>query len=316
MANSYADLVQETTTTTGTGTYSLAGAATGFQSFISGVGSGSTVTYTCTDGTNWEVGNGVVTSGSPNTLTRATILASSNSGAAVSWASGTKNISLTVDASWFTAPTVNTVNINAGTTTVAPLSLTPGSLLSSPYAGAGEYDGICFYDTPSSACRGVRVNQQYCVQQVTHTLTSQTAAQKLFNTSTNGALTLPTGTFEFSCAFSLSSMSTSSGTFGFAFGGTATVTQRWWAQACVGTVTTATANQGTYNVAANTSLSTSGTSGTGYCTIEGVLIVTAAGTIIPEVSLTHAAAAVVGIGSYFFISPLGSSSNNSVGNWS
>lgn len=95
----YADRVKETTTTTGTGTYSLAGAQSGFQTFIAGAGNGSVVTYACDDGTNWEVGEGTLTSGAPSTLTRTTILSSSNAGAAVSWAAGTKNIYLTVAAS-------------------------------------------------------------------------------------------------------------------------------------------------------------------------------------------------------------------------
>lgn len=81
-----ADRVQETTTTTGTGTIHLAGAAIQCQTFVSGVGNGNQ-TYYCLvsgDSTNWEVGIGTVTVGSPNTLSRTTILASSNSGSAIS----------------------------------------------------------------------------------------------------------------------------------------------------------------------------------------------------------------------------------------
>lgn len=86
------NFVQETTTTTGTGTYSLAGAEAGHQSFVSAAGSGNSVYYAATDGANWEVGYGVVTTGTPDTLTRAAILKSSNSNAAVNWGAGTKNI--------------------------------------------------------------------------------------------------------------------------------------------------------------------------------------------------------------------------------
>ena len=77
------DRVKETTTTTGTGTLTLAGAATGFQSF-SVIGNGNTTYYTITDGTDWEVGIGTYTS-SGTTLSRDTILESSNSGNAVNW---------------------------------------------------------------------------------------------------------------------------------------------------------------------------------------------------------------------------------------
>lgn len=85
----YLDRVRETTITTGTGTYTLAGAVTGFQSF-SGVGNGNTCYYAVTDGTRWEVGLGTWATG--GTLARTTILASSNSGSAVSWGVGAKAI--------------------------------------------------------------------------------------------------------------------------------------------------------------------------------------------------------------------------------
>lgn len=90
MAFKVADRIQETSTTTGTGTYSLDGAATGFQAF-STLGAGTTTSYFATDDTNWEVGIGTVGTG-PATLARTTILASSNSGSAVNWGSGTRRI--------------------------------------------------------------------------------------------------------------------------------------------------------------------------------------------------------------------------------
>ena len=84
------DRVKETTTTTGTGTYTLAGAVTSFEAFSS-VGDGNTTYYACTDGTDFEVGVGTYTA-SGTTLARTTILQSSNSDSAVSWSSGTKTI--------------------------------------------------------------------------------------------------------------------------------------------------------------------------------------------------------------------------------
>ena len=82
----YADRVQETTTTTGTGTLNLGGASAQCQTFVNGIGNGNVCDYTILagNGSDWEVGIGTVTSGSPATLSRDTILASSNSGSAIS----------------------------------------------------------------------------------------------------------------------------------------------------------------------------------------------------------------------------------------
>ena len=87
------DRVKETTTTTGTGTYTLAGAVTGFEAF-STVGNGNTTYYCCTDGSNFEIGIGTYTA-SGTTLARTTILQSSNSDSAVNWSSGTRDIFIT-----------------------------------------------------------------------------------------------------------------------------------------------------------------------------------------------------------------------------
>ena len=90
------DRVKETTTTTGTGTYTLAGAVTGFEAF-SQVGNGNTTYYCCTDGTDFEIGIGTYAS-SGTTLARTTILQSSNSDNAVSWSSGTRTVFCTLPA--------------------------------------------------------------------------------------------------------------------------------------------------------------------------------------------------------------------------
>lgn len=87
-----ADRVKETTTTAGTGTITLAGAVTGFQSFAA-IGNGNTTYYTIAgQGTSeWEVGIGTYTS-SGTTLSRDTVLASSASGAKVTFSAGTKDV--------------------------------------------------------------------------------------------------------------------------------------------------------------------------------------------------------------------------------
>ena len=91
------DRVKETTTTTGTGTFNLAGAVSGFEGFIQ-VGDGNTTYYVCTDNTDFEIGIGTFTDASPDTLSRDTILQSSNSDNKVNWSAGTRTIFCTYPA--------------------------------------------------------------------------------------------------------------------------------------------------------------------------------------------------------------------------
>ena len=92
------DRVRETTTTTGTGTITLGGAATGFQSF-SVIGDANTTFYTIqlSNTNEWEVGIGTYTL-SGTTLSRDTILESSNGGSAVNFSAGSKDVFVTYPA--------------------------------------------------------------------------------------------------------------------------------------------------------------------------------------------------------------------------
>ena len=90
------DRVQETSTTTGTGTLTLDGAVTGFQSF-SVIGNANTTYYAIVLGAQFEVGLGTYTS-SGTLLSRDTVLESSNSGSLVNFSAGTKNVFVTYPA--------------------------------------------------------------------------------------------------------------------------------------------------------------------------------------------------------------------------
>lgn len=83
----FADAVLETSSTTGTGTFSLGGAVSGHQGFNDEMADGDLTYYFATDGSNWEAGYGTLSS-SPNQLTRDVVLASSNGDAAVSFPGG------------------------------------------------------------------------------------------------------------------------------------------------------------------------------------------------------------------------------------
>ena len=92
------DRVKETSTTTGTGTFTLDGATTGFETFSSAIGNSNVTYYTIhtQNGTQFEVGIGTVGAG---TLARDTVISSSNSDAAVTFTAGTKDVFCTMPAS-------------------------------------------------------------------------------------------------------------------------------------------------------------------------------------------------------------------------
>ena len=122
-----ADRVQETTTTGGTGTITLAGAVTGYRTFNATFTNGDVVYYTIDDGLgNWEVGYGTVGTG---TLTRSTVLDSSNSGSLVNFAAGTaKRV-------FNTAPAVSIFNTSTGGTVNGPITVTGTTTLATSLTG-------------------------------------------------------------------------------------------------------------------------------------------------------------------------------------
>jgi hypothetical protein len=127
MALVLADRVKETTTTTGTGTVTLAGASTGFQSFAA-VGNGNT-TYYCIaaqTGTEWEVGIGTYTSVG-TTLSRTTVLASSNAGSLVTFSAGTKDV-------FVTYPSSRSIYADGTTLTATNSSILPATSGGTSYA--------------------------------------------------------------------------------------------------------------------------------------------------------------------------------------
>lgn len=89
MALVIADRVRETSTTTGTGTLTLDGAVSGYQTFSTAIGNTNTCYYTITLGSAWEIGIGTVSAGQ---LARTTVLKSSNAGSAVDFGAGTKDV--------------------------------------------------------------------------------------------------------------------------------------------------------------------------------------------------------------------------------
>ena len=150
MAYIQKDRVKETTTTTGTGAVTLAGAVAGFQAFSAVMTAPSDTCYyviVSGTGTDWETGTGTYSSAS--VLTRTTVLSSSNSGNAVSFSAGTKDV--------FMGPIANQVNDIAhggtGATTAADartnLGVSTGTVTS--VSGTGTVSGLTLTGTVTSS---------------------------------------------------------------------------------------------------------------------------------------------------------------------
>lgn len=144
MAFVLADRVKETTTSTGTTAVTLLGAATGYQSF-SAIGNANVTYYTIAGqtGSEWEVGIGTYTS-SGTSLSRDTVLASSNSGSLVSFSAGTKDVWCDYPAkraviggegyieNAATVSTSSTVNTGNNAISGGPVSVASGAVVTVP----------------------------------------------------------------------------------------------------------------------------------------------------------------------------------------
>ena len=192
------DRVKETTTTTGTGTFNLAGAVTGFETFVAGVGDGNTTYYAITlPGTaEFEVGLGTITDASPDTLARTTIISSSNSDSAVNFSAGTKTIFCTLPAS-------KTVFLDASGNATLGADLSVGDDLTilggliDLKSNSGSPSQIKFYCESSNAHAQTLTAQAHSVG-ATNTLTlpagssSTLVSESHTQTLTNKTLTAPT----------------------------------------------------------------------------------------------------------------------------
>ena len=170
MALVISDRVKETTATSGTGTYTLGGAVTGFETFTANFSDGDTTYYACTDNVDFEVGLGTFTA-SGTTLARTTILASSNSGSAVNWSAGTRTI-------FCTLPAAKTVFLDASNVAnISNLKLASGATVTAIL----DEDGLSSDSATSLATQ----------QSIKAYVDAQVTAQDLdFQGDTGGALSI------------------------------------------------------------------------------------------------------------------------------
>lgn len=186
MALQLADRVQQTGTANTTVSFNLSGSVSGYQSFSSTITTGNTTYYAASDGTNWEVGIGTLTS--TTLLTRTTILASSNSGSAVTF-SGTVNV-------FVTYPSEKSVNLD-GSNNVSALGTIAsgtwqGSTVGVAYGGSGQTTA----QTAMNAFAGAVTSGSYLRGNGTNVVmnTIQAADVPTLNQNTIGTASNVTGT--------------------------------------------------------------------------------------------------------------------------
>ena len=164
----------------------------------------------------------------------------------------------------------------------------------------------------------------YIRQDANYTLANSTSVQKLFNTTTNGRLTLPTGVYEFESMFAITGMDPTSGNASFDLlgAGTATLAGQLFQTVGVDSTTalsTAANRTGMGVNGANATPANSLAGATGTAMVEqvrGMFKCTVAGTIIPSIALVTAiGTAVVEEGSWLKVRRVADLGTNSRGSW-
>lgn len=197
--------------------------------------------------------------------------------------------------------------------------LTSGTLLTTPQVGALELDANCLYGTTDAGNRGYIPIKHFIRCDSTRTLPNDTNTNAIFNSPTNGRITLETGTYLFDMMAIVTSMSATSGNafVNLLGAGTATVGAWLWQFFGIDNSTPATSldDDSQFLVTSTSSVLTAATGTAMRFGAKGTFEVTGAGTFIPSIDLVTAAAAIVSIGSYFVCERIGSTSVVSVGQW-
>jgi hypothetical protein len=226
-----------------------------------------------------------------------------------------------------TSPTVSVLSLSAGTATAgtAPVKIASGTNLTSPEAGAIEYDGNAAYLTTSTSHgRGISPSIIIATNSTAKSLSSATTAnQPLFATPTTGAITVAANTTYIIEGFFSLTTGTVSHTTAFSPLGTGTASISSIAYYATFVNTSVNGNTtGTYSshitqATSTTLISASSTSPGAGIFIKGIVRTGTSGTMIPGITFSAAPGGTntVSANSYFSLTPIGSSSVTAVGAW-
>ena len=181
------DRVKELSETTGTGTLNLDGAPSGFQSFVAGIGSGNSTYYAISLGSQFEVGIGTVTDATPDTLSRDTVIKSSNSDNLVNFGAGAKEVFCTLPASKAilvdSSSNIDVTGATFITTSDGDITLTPNG------TGVVKLDGLSYPTADGTAGQVLETNGSGILSFTDATLNVQS---EVYDTGTDATWTKPT----------------------------------------------------------------------------------------------------------------------------
>jgi hypothetical protein len=244
----------------------------------------------------------------------------------------TSNVSATIHTGTTVSVTGNVTGGNllgivrpaTGSASQPSIQFTSGTLTSVVATGAMEYDGSVFYGSPTASSRGVIDTEYFISLSTNYTGSDVNTAQKVFNSSTNGAITLAANTTYFmeGVYYITRSAGTTSHTLStlFALGGSLTsitytadttsttgntlgAVSRIYGTGATATVVTAASTSSTENITVH---------------IRGMVRTNAAGTFTPQIQYSAApgGAPTILANSYLRLVPVGTGSVTTVGNWS
>jgi hypothetical protein len=219
---------------------------------------------------------------------------------------------------------VGFVRPTSGSASLAPIVFTAGTNTSVPAAGALEYDGTVFYGSPAASQRGLVPSEHFVILSSNYTANDNSAAQKVFNVPSAGAVAVTSNTtYSFEAMYYIApSINFNAVSLSTLFALTGTLTSiRYCVESTVGLSTAVLAGKVAQVSAATattvTDAAPGGAASNFVLRLRGVMRTNTSGTLTPQIQFsgTPGSAPVVLANSYFRLTPMGTGSVTTVGTW-